>query len=194
MSVTVETMDPRIRRTRVLLEQALESLLKKRNFDELSVQDIADAATVNRVTFYDHYADKQALLEAVVAKQLERLLHERRIQFDGTCRTALRAIVQGVCDYLERMPKRQRESISGFQTAIVAVLQRRLLKGLCEQPATCDVPVEMISTALAWAIYGAAQEWVKGKNRVPSEQVVDAIMRLVAPILELRTAEARGKV
>ncbi|MGD1097474.1 MAG: helix-turn-helix domain-containing protein, partial [Bryobacteraceae bacterium] len=56
-------LDPRIRRTRQLFHQALEKLLEKKEFDEISVQDIADAATVNRATFYDHYPDKFALLE-----------------------------------------------------------------------------------------------------------------------------------
>jgi hypothetical protein len=53
--------DPRIRRTRQLLHRALRTLLQSRSFDELSVQDIADEATVNRATFYDHYTDKSAL-------------------------------------------------------------------------------------------------------------------------------------
>ena len=59
---TCETVDPRIRRTRQLLQQALEKLLETKEFDKISVQDIADQATVNRATFYDHYADKSALL------------------------------------------------------------------------------------------------------------------------------------
>ena len=62
-----KTIDPRVRRTRRLLQQALENLLKTKGFEELSVQDIADAATVNRATFYDHYPDKFALLECMVA-------------------------------------------------------------------------------------------------------------------------------
>jgi AcrR family transcriptional regulator len=189
MAATTELLDPRIKRTRLLLEQALESLLKKKGFEELSVQEIADAATVNRVTLYDHYADKQVLLEAVVARQLERLLDERRIQFDGTCRMALRAVVQGACDYLEGMPKRQRHSMPSFQAAIIAVLQKKLLRGFGQRPAQTAVPVEMLSTALAWAIYGAAQEWAKDRGRVPSEDVVNAIMKLVTPILDLRTAD-----
>jgi AcrR family transcriptional regulator len=65
---------PVIRRTRQLLQQALEKLLETKDFDKISVQDIADAATVNRVTFYDHYTDKFALLECVVAGRFQNLL------------------------------------------------------------------------------------------------------------------------
>jgi AcrR family transcriptional regulator len=47
-------MDPRVRRTRKLLQDALRSLLFERRFSRISVQDIAERATVNRATFYAH--------------------------------------------------------------------------------------------------------------------------------------------
>ena len=50
-------------------------------FDEISVQDIAEAATVNRATFYDHYTDKYSLLEANIAptRRTENRIHNRVI-------------------------------------------------------------------------------------------------------------------
>src|ERR1700722_8172902 len=80
-----EVRDPRIRRTRQLLQGALQTLMQNKGFDEISVQDITDLATVNRATFYDHYTDKYALLEAMVAGGFHKLLHERSIRYDGTC-------------------------------------------------------------------------------------------------------------
>ena len=56
-----EIVDPRIRRTRQLLQQALAKLLETKEFEKISVQDITEAATLNRATFYDHYGDKFAL-------------------------------------------------------------------------------------------------------------------------------------
>src|SRR6202022_4358015 len=93
-----EILDPRIRRTRHLLQQALEKLMETKEFDKISVQVIADAATVNRATFYDHYADKFALLECMVGSRFHELLAEREVRFDATCASALKAIVLAVCD------------------------------------------------------------------------------------------------
>ena len=56
-------MDPRIRRTRQMLQDALKRLLEEKQFDKISVQDITVLATLNRATFYAHYPDKFALLE-----------------------------------------------------------------------------------------------------------------------------------
>ena len=96
-----EFVDPRIRRTRQLLHQALVNLLETKDFDKISVQDIAEAATVNRATFYDHYADKFALLESMVENRFNKLLAQRDVKFDGTCSSALTGIVLAVCVYLD---------------------------------------------------------------------------------------------
>jgi AcrR family transcriptional regulator len=37
-----------------MLRDALDRLLKKKEFEEISVQEIADDATLNRATFYLH--------------------------------------------------------------------------------------------------------------------------------------------
>src|SRR6202041_3299231 len=95
-----EVRDPRIRRTRQLLQGALQTLMQTKSFDEISVQDITEAATVNRATFYDHYTDKFALLEAMVAGGFHRLLEERSVGYDGTCPSAASAIILAACDYL----------------------------------------------------------------------------------------------
>ncbi|HEY9126058.1 MAG TPA: TetR/AcrR family transcriptional regulator, partial [Acidobacteriaceae bacterium] len=95
-----EVRDPRIRRTRQLLQGALESLMRTRSFEEISVQEIAEAATVNRATFYDHYNDKFGLLDAMVAGGFHKLLAERNVMFDGTCPSAASAIILATCDYL----------------------------------------------------------------------------------------------
>ena len=95
-----EVRDPRIRRTRQLLQGALRNLMQSKGFDEIAVQDITEAATVNRATFYDHYTDKYALLEAMVAGGFHALLHERNVSYDGTCPSAVRALILATCDYL----------------------------------------------------------------------------------------------
>src|SRR6202035_910089 len=95
-----EVRDPRIRRTRQLLQGALRTLMQTKSFDEIAVQDITEAATVNRATFYDHYTDKYALLDAMVGGGFHMLLHERNVQYDGSCPSAASAIILATCDYL----------------------------------------------------------------------------------------------
>lgn len=186
-----EALDPRIRRTRLLLQQALDKLLKKNEFDKISVQDIANTATLNRATFYDHYADKFALLECMVGSRFHELLAEREVQFDGTCGSALKAIVLAVCDYLTRMrgPDCKRQLEPHMELAIVAVVRGTLLEGLKRHPRESAITPEMIAASASWAIYGAVREWVQTPDQCASEEVADAVTMLVSPILRLTDAQ-----
>jgi AcrR family transcriptional regulator len=182
----LESIDPRIRRTRVLLQQALGKLLETKEFDKISVQDIAEAATVNRATFYDHYTDKFALLECMVGSRFVELLQARGVRFDGGCSSALRGMVQGVCDYLAAAPgmecERQLQMEPHMEAAVIAVVRGMLLKGLNKHPPAEGVSAEMLAATLSWAIYGAAKEWLRTPGRCSSEDVVDQVMALVQPV------------
>jgi AcrR family transcriptional regulator len=189
MADACQNLDPRIRRTRLLFHQALEKLLERKEFDKISVQDIADAATVNRATFYDHYPDKFALLESLVGCRFHDLLVEREVRFDGTCGSALRAIVLTVCDYLTRMQGRDcnRQSEPHMESAIIAVVRQMLLEGLRRHPQDNSALVpEIIASAASWAIYGAVKEWTQTPNRCSSEEIANTVTMLVSPVLQLQ--------
>ena len=69
-------VDRRILRTRKLLWEALISLIEEKDYSEITIQDIADRANVNRVTFYLHYRDKQDLLVKSVEVIFDELVAE----------------------------------------------------------------------------------------------------------------------
>ena len=181
-----QTLDPRIRRTRELLQHSLARLLETKEFEKISVHDITDAATLNRATFYAHYPDKFALLECMVAARFQALLDARGVVFDGTCQGALRAIILGVCDFLAGSPRHSAGSHGQMQphmeSAVVAVVRHMLLGGTRQHPSG-GVSPEMRASAAGWAIYGAAKEWSQTPNRLPSEQIAETVAALVVPIL-----------
>lgn len=184
-----EVRDPRIRRTRQLLQTSLSTLLRTRTFDEISVQEIAEAATVNRATFYDHYTDKLALLDALIAGGFHQLVHDRQVEFDGSCPSAATTIIRAACDYLQQIHDQAPEHTGpcSFQAlldaAMTAAIRRILLVGMKTYPADPSVSPEMRATAASWALYGAVKEWFSMPNRPPSELVVPQILALVMPIL-----------
>src|SRR6202166_1910719 len=94
-----ENTDPRVLRSRQMLMESLLRLLTRKEFDNISIQEIADEATLNRATFYLHYPDKNALLQAMTGARFRDLIERRAITFND-CNGALRAIALGVCDYL----------------------------------------------------------------------------------------------
>ncbi|MCU1310823.1 MAG: transcriptional regulator, TetR family [Candidatus Angelobacter sp.] len=184
-----EVRDPRIKRTRQLLQSALRTLMQNKSFEEISVQDITETATVNRATFYDHYTDKYALLEALVAGSFQMLLEERAIRY-GTCPSAAGAIILATCDFLTQSHSNgadcQRQSAFEplVEAAITTAIRRVLMEGLKDASPSSGISPEMIATTASWAIYGAVKEWSKTSGRPPAEEVVPLILQLVLPILQ----------
>lgn len=69
-------LDPRVQRTRQLLEEAFKSLLAERPCDEISVGDITRRAKVNRTTFYAHFTDIHHFATEVLRDSLLRSLRK----------------------------------------------------------------------------------------------------------------------
>jgi AcrR family transcriptional regulator len=63
--------DRRIVRTRNALGDALVTLMKEKNFDDITVQDVLDRAGVGRATFYVHFSGKDDLFMTDVEQAME---------------------------------------------------------------------------------------------------------------------------
>jgi AcrR family transcriptional regulator len=189
-----QVRDPRIRRTRKLLQGALGSLMQAKSFDEISVQDITDAATVNRATFYDHYTDKFALLEALIAGGFHELLHERHLRYETGCPAALRAIIETTCDYLVKAHSsgncdRQTAFQPLMDAAIVAAIHRLLMEGLGRAANPSSVPPELIAAAASAAIAAGAKQWLSMPERLELREFVPQLAELILPMLNAAVTE-----
>lgn len=47
--------------------------MSEKNFDDITIQDIADRANVNRRTIYLHYLDKFDLLDKLIEEHIKEL-------------------------------------------------------------------------------------------------------------------------
>lgn len=182
-----ERLDPRIRRTRGLLQDALKRLLEEKDFDKITIQDISEAATLNRATFYAHYPDKFALLEELIRVSFLQLLECRKIRFDGSCATAFHPIVLAVCDYLAELQKSRSSKQHQFEAfvegTVIDQIRVVLMDGYKKHPAETSINPELVAATASWAIYGAAKQWVNNPDRPPSEDFVATAVNLVRPIL-----------
>jgi AcrR family transcriptional regulator len=182
-----EKLDPRIRRTRNMLQAALKQLLTEKEFDKISVQDITELATLNRATFYEHYPDKFALLEEWIRVSFLQLLGQRGVQFDGGCSSAFKVIILAVCDYLsevhQSLSSKQHQFEPFVEATVIKQIREVLMDGFQKHPMKRSMPQELIAATASWAIYGAVKQWVNTAERIPAEQFVDVAVALVQPIL-----------
>ena len=161
---------------------ALAKLLTKKGFDDISIQEIADEATLNRATFYLHYPDKSALLQAMTATRFGDLIARRGLSFTD-CDGALRAIALGVCDYLaETTGCAEQLAKMPLEGSIIPVVESVFRKRAADYATPPGVDPELLATTAAWAIFGAARRWLQTQDRIPAEEMAARIKAMVKPI------------
>jgi AcrR family transcriptional regulator len=177
-----EATDPRILRSRRMLMDSLTRLLTKKEFEEISVQEIADEATLNRATFYLHYPDKSALLQAMTDVRFRDLMGRRGISFTD-CDGALRAIALGVCDYLAESTNCPGKLAQiPLEGSIIPVVEGIFKEGLGHHALAPGVDAALLATTAAWAVFGAARRWFQTPDRIPAEEMAAKIETMVKPV------------
>ncbi|CAG7625949.1 TetR/AcrR family transcriptional regulator [Paenibacillus allorhizosphaerae] len=73
MDNTTARTDPRILRTRQLLKDSFIDLLQEVDIEKITVNRLAQRATINRVTFYLHYRDIPDMLEKMADEMNEEI-------------------------------------------------------------------------------------------------------------------------
>lgn len=71
-------MDRRQRKSRAALERSLLHLIAFKPYDEITIEDVSEAADVARATFYAHFKDKAALLRAANLRLIGELAERAR--------------------------------------------------------------------------------------------------------------------
>jgi AcrR family transcriptional regulator len=164
-------VDPRVARTQKLIRDALRSLLAEKSFEATSVQDIAERATVNRATFYAHFPDKFALLDAIIRDDVATKLSENDPLREADMRRLLEAVGKNVFGFVggHRACKIDRDFEPQFESAIEAQLAEFL------QPTFEHCTALLIASALV----GAAMNWRHHAPKMSADAIVANIVGIL---------------
>ncbi len=139
----------------------------EKNFESISVQDIAERATVNRATFYAHFQDKFALLDALIRDDMhEHLLQGEPMAAD--VRSMLLAVGANVFSFvtLHRKCKIDRDFEPQFEQTMEAEVSALLA------PRFTSCNAHLVATALV----GSAMRWRAAGRKEPADDVVREIV------------------
>jgi AcrR family transcriptional regulator len=170
---TMNQADPRVRRTRKLLQQSLMDLLAEKSFHSISVQDVVDRATVNRATFYAHFPDKYALLDYVVGEWFRDEL--TRAELDGTRfnEAKLRRLIATVLTVVRMFHGGCRPGDRDVQPMLETKLQTVLAEFLE------DWLGEAAAKLVSWTVFGSGMEWARESEAEDLDARVDQILAFV---------------
>lgn len=184
--------DLRVRRTKKVLFDAFTELMSNKTFDEITINELCEAAGVRRATFYKHYADKFDFLTAYT--------HILRDNFDKS--VAKDGSIELSADYYVSYAKRIIHFISENAAAIdnicksnlfpsvLAVIFEQNYKDTSERlrisvasgmvlPASVDTIAAMCSGGVAACIYGWLREGRKTDPDLVAEQVGAAVAKII---------------
>ena len=66
-------IDARILRSKRDLADSLETLLEKKNYDDITIKEICEGALVSKLTFYNNFYDKNELLKFMFTRRVKEL-------------------------------------------------------------------------------------------------------------------------
>jgi AcrR family transcriptional regulator len=160
--------DPRVRRTRGLIVRAFEELVAEKGHTGLTVQEIAERATINRATFYAHFSDQYELFDHAISEAFRGELRRRLPEPSGLSEANLKALILAACDYLAGLNTACSRTDRQFRPLIEARVQDELhevLSGWIEVSRNTERrpdEAEISAAVFSWAIFGAGLEWSRG--------------------------------
>lgn len=176
---SARSRDPRPARTRQALLDATQTLLMDRSLDGLTIDEIANAAGVGRGSFYNHFADKEALGAVIVARirdHISGLIVQVNQDIDDPAERVMRALFASI-QYAVDFPEAARVIVnlgltttdpnSPINARLVRDLQRGLAKGSFSFKGI-DVGVGIVVGLTTIAMRHVLEGWIDD-NRYPSE-------------------------
>lgn len=180
-----EKLDPRVKRTRELIQRSFMEIVSEKGFQSISVQDITARAGVNRATFYAHFPDKFALLDYAIGEAFRDELEQRMLNVCEFQVANVRTLIVTVCEFVGKIHSHT-DREEQYQTLVESQIRSQvygLILHWLEKIETinnCTVSRERAATAASWAIYGLAHQWAHEKRRASADQFADEVLPLVA--------------
>ena len=166
--------DARVRYTQHALKRALLTLLKEKSVNKITVKEVCELAELNRATFYSHYSDCFALLEAIENELLEAFAQSL-------------TLIEAIYDMIGKNEEACRVLI--FQNPGSTVIHRMIdyarpqsIAYWRQELRASDEELEMLYTHLS---NGLMHVVVEGYDRYERETVVRFVRRIVQASLSL---------
>ncbi|MBC6307986.1 TetR/AcrR family transcriptional regulator [Listeria sp. FSL L7-1582] len=184
--MTLKQKDPRVIRTRQLIIDAFLELVQEKDFETITVKDIAAKATVNRTTFYAHFEDKYLLLEFIVTEAFTQIVTDQTPAHLKLTELTIRGLILSMCDYQAAVYKECHISytsvVSLIETTVRATLKDIITTMLQNSsPEQNSLSRNLMATIISSAIYDATKFWVQKSPELTPENLADEILTFVMP-------------
>ncbi|MDX8465141.1 TetR/AcrR family transcriptional regulator [Mesorhizobium sp. VK23B] len=176
-------IDRRAARTRKALHQALMTLMLRKGYEALSVQDIIDEADIGRSTFYAHYTGKEDLLRSgfqMLRQELKEAQSAVRAEAEASHDDPL-GFSTAMFEHAARYADHYRTMIGGRGGAVAENEIRLILSEVVRQELSSTlhgdaIPRDFVVQFIVGAFLTTLNWWFERKPKLSPSQV-DAMFR-----------------
>ena len=180
-------MDRRIRKTRAQLLQAMVQCADKADWEDISIQQICDAADVSRSTFYLHFQNKAELLDfgfGILGEEMRAVPRERSLDVDGVL-----GILPVIFTY---MAERDHEFLFSGKRSSIATLQiaRRLARAISamigEEIASSrrfQGTPEYVIRFISAGVFATLEAWHQAAGKLDVATALEELDEVIARLL-----------
>lgn len=178
-------MDRRVAKTRKQIVTAFFELLKKKSFEKITIQDIADKADINRGTVYLHFSDKYALMDYCIDSYVDELIsqcgenEEIRLQ-----REAFQRLFDYLGDHLETYQLLlANDRNNTFNKKLTATVEQQVAVAIKHMSKKQGPSQEMLIRFLVSGLLGVIDWWIRNYPACSSKEATDIMLELSTPYL-----------
>jgi AcrR family transcriptional regulator len=178
------TTDPRVYRTRKMLQAAMIALMQEKTLAAVSIKEITKRAEVSRGTFYAHYTDKYELVEMIIREDFSQAIRLHLAEADWNAAN-LRALVVEVLKYFKTIYQRHHRSLE-FAPILERAIQKELpgiilalLKQYDQRKFNSHVSLEALAETISWTLFGAALAWCHERTGTSLDQTADTVSSII---------------
>ena len=170
-------LDPRVKRTRRLLRDALVSLILEKDFASITIKEITDRAEVAYITFYRHYESLDQLLMEVLDEGLVELMTHIETLAKQSHTSALETEGQLIFEYIGQKADLFRILL---KSQSVTRVRRKVVRNIAAVFQKSCVPLErlgnqvtinMASNHIATSLLSLIEWWLENKMSPSPEQM-----------------------
>ncbi|RHW34015.1 TetR/AcrR family transcriptional regulator [Lysinibacillus yapensis] len=160
-------LDKRIIKTKRLLKNSFLQLLQEEEFEDISITSIVERARISRVTFYNHYDNKENLLNEIIDDVITDFVNAYREPYQTLKNFSIKDVKTTslrVFDHVYRNATFYKAIVHSYLLTFFSSQLTLAIKKLGEtdfRVSDSKINHDLYTTYLAYAIPGLIIEWVK---------------------------------
>lgn len=188
----MKKLDLRVKRTNKYIIEAFIRLVEEKGFEQVTVQNIADEAMINRATFYAHYKDKQDLYEKIFDLAVESftaiLVFEDFVQGN---RIKIRKIEAAMTELFLHIQNNRSFYLTIMDASAIEIIRKKLGLILTERyqeifstlritEGDIEVPLDFIIDYMTSIFVGTLHWWLTAETTMTPDHLAKLVIKLVA--------------